>query len=55
MKILISVLLLSSVYIASYLGMVWGWGLEPENLGWIVASYLWMAFVSMASAILTDD
>ena len=45
---------IASIYLASYLTMVWGWGLEPENLGWIIAGYIYTASFSVFSAIVKE-
>jgi hypothetical protein len=54
MKFLIALFLLILVYVISYWGMKLGWGLEPHNMGWVVASYASIAFVSVLSRVLEN-
>ena len=41
MKILIMLVILLSIAGVSIIAMIYGWGLKPENWGWICFGYLW--------------
>ena len=47
MKALFALILMLSIPAVSILGMMWGWGLQAENWGWIAFSYLWVMGVSI--------
>lgn len=40
MKILAILLVTGSMFLLSYFTMVYGWGLEPTSLAWIIWSYI---------------
>ena len=42
MKALIVLLLALTVVPVSIITMMWGWGLTPQNWGWIAFGYVWM-------------
>jgi ABC-type amino acid transport system permease subunit len=39
-KLLAMLVCLIGIVAASILGLIWGWGLEPKNWGWIICSYI---------------
>jgi len=47
MKVIISIVYLITVIPASIVGMIYGWGLTPENWGWIAFSYAWVVIGSL--------
>ena len=44
MKAIASIFLLISVFVVSYLTMLYGWGLEVESWGWVIGCYVWLIF-----------
>ena len=42
MKVLLGIIVLLAIVPVSIITMMWGWGLEPHNWGWISFGYLWM-------------
>ena len=50
MKVLISFIFMLSIIPVSIFTMIYGWGLEPENWGWISFGYLW----TMIPALITS-
>lgn len=54
MNILISFILSISIFVVSFYSMVWGWGIEPENMGWIIASYIWVFFAGGIGGLLQE-
>lgn len=55
MKILIGLILSISIVPISIAGMIYGWGIQPENWGWVCFSYLWMYVVSLISPALSEE
>ena len=46
------------VITASLIGMLWGWGIEAKNWGWIAFSYMSVivpAFLQVVAKALLDD
>ena len=54
MKPLIALIFILSLPAVSILGMIWGWGLQAENWGWIAFSYLWTMGASIVNAVAKD-
>jgi len=55
MKLLIALFFLISVIPVSIVaGMMWGWGLEPENWGWIAFSYMYVMLAPMIADSIKD-
>ena len=46
---LIRILLGLSIFPVSILAMIYGWGLEAKNWGWIAFSYLYLYLISIVS------
>lgn len=42
MKAIFALLVLLSIVPVSIITMIWGWGLEPKNWGWLAFGYLWL-------------
>ena len=47
MKVLLILILTLGVIPVSIISMMYGWGLEPENWGWIAFGYFWMVITPM--------
>ena len=47
MKMILVILSGISVVIVSLTTMVFGWGIEPENWGWIAFGYVWLIVAPM--------
>jgi hypothetical protein len=52
MKILIGILLTLSIVAVSIFTMINGWGLKPENWGWISFGYLWTMVIPFMMGLL---
>lgn len=54
MKVITALLCLFGVIVSSVVGMVYGWGLTPESIGWIVTSYIGTVVFTGISACVTS-
>ncbi|MFA6125457.1 hypothetical protein [Sphingomonas sp.] len=53
MKELIMLLITLCVIPVSIFTMIYGWGLTPQNWGWIAFGYLWILIPGIVSAVMT--
>ena len=42
MKVFLPIVLTLGLIPISLITMIYGWGLEPQNWGWITLGYVWM-------------
>jgi len=54
MRILLILVIWLSVIAVSIITMIYGWGLNPENWGWICFGYLWMVIAPMIIKALNE-
>ena len=53
LKIIFVVLLALSIIPVSIIAMIWGWGLSPQNWGWIAFGYLWVVMAPIISGVIS--
>ncbi|MGB7815733.1 MAG: hypothetical protein WBL28_05215 [Methylotenera sp.] len=54
MKAFLALMALISIVPVSIMTMMWGWGLEAHNWGWISFGYLWMLVQTLVGAALKE-
>lgn len=52
-KLLAKLVCLVGIVGASILGFMWGWGLQPQNWGWVVCSYIVVMVLGAIPSMLT--
>jgi hypothetical protein len=43
-NVILALLVVAAIVALGLIGMMWGWGMEPKNWGWIAFSYLGLMF-----------
>jgi len=51
---MISFLILLSTIPVGIISMMWGWGLQAENWGWIAFSYLYIYVTAIIAQVIKD-
>lgn len=52
MKVLIILIFTLSIVPVAIFTMIYGWGLQPQNWGWIAFGYLWMLIPSLVTGLI---
>jgi hypothetical protein len=54
MKIIFIMLFTISIIPVSICGMIYGWGITPDNWGWVAFSYLWVIVCPIIIELVKD-
>lgn len=55
MRFLLIIFFSVMMFTGNFLTMIYGWGIEPENWGWIIAGTLWTLIMSFFVREVSED